>query len=258
LALFLERMDTSIRTRAAAEREFGNPVLAEVGDLLPGTGLSGRQLDARNSDRFRLLAAQIASNGSRTLATRGDRTALSILVTSPGPEEGKTTIAALLANALAEIGRKVLVVSADLRDPEIDRLFSVTSSPGLTDALESQDQDPLGQRVVTTDVPGLELLPSGEATDRPTQLLASPRMGKVFAQARARADAVIIDSSPILASGDAVLLLNHADLILVVARSGVTNAEAAGSTSQILDRMGSSRWGVILNGVKSADATGTI
>jgi capsular exopolysaccharide synthesis family protein len=174
-----------------------------------------------------------------------------ILITSPGPSEGKSTIAANLAAAIAEAGKKVIVLSCDFRRPTIHSLLGVSLDNGLSDALASTTgRGVLNGRIRASKIEDVSIVPSGSPTEHPVELLSSPGMHQALQEAREAADIVVLDCAPVLASGDATLLLPEVDAVLVVARATKTTADIAERTSELLDRLGAPVVGVALNDVQ--------
>jgi capsular exopolysaccharide synthesis family protein len=251
LVFVWERLDTRIHTKESAEQHFDLPVLAEIPFVRrwrrrPAIAVSTSP-KSPVADSFRLLAAGIVR--------RPPTPPQVILVTGPGPGEGKSTVAANLAAAFAEVGKKVLILSCDLHRPTIHLMFGVPNSRGLTDALRSQRD---GSAIVNgqgwrTPLPNVRLVPSGIVPEKPGELLASPLMRQVIAGAREVADVVLIDTAPILASSDATHLFPLIDAVLVVGRAGRTTALSAQRSSELLLRLGAPVVGAALNG--STEAT---
>jgi capsular exopolysaccharide synthesis family protein len=258
LALVLERVDTKIRTRQRAEEYFDLPVVAEIpvikrrerGKVSVTVNPTGKAADA-----FRLLGASVAgawaamvmsrSNGNGNGAGGPGSTPKTILVTSPGPGDGKTTVAANLAAVYGELGKRVTVISCDLRHPLIHRMFGVNVSPGLSDMLRrDSDVVPIAE---PTSVANVDLIPSGRRPASPGELLGSDRMRQVLEQVAGRADVVILDCSPVLEASDIGALLAHADVVLLVGRAGETRAELAERTTDVLRRLNAPVIGVALN-----------
>jgi capsular exopolysaccharide synthesis family protein len=153
-----------------------------------------------------------------------------ILVTSPGPGEGKTTIASNLAIALAEIGRRVLVIDADFRRPRVHKFFGVVNTWGLTDLLT--DQTPIAAYPkevfgLRTAIPRLFALPNGGPAENIAQMLYSPRLRELVRRLRTEFDAVMMDVPPLLPVADSRVMSGMADGVVLVLRSGVTEKESA-------------------------------
>jgi capsular exopolysaccharide synthesis family protein len=173
-----------------------------------------------------------------------------ILVTSAGAHEGKTTVLLNLALAFVESGRRVLVIDADLRRPAIHRAVEVPNERGLVDMLQNGEVSPTGFRRVA---PGLEVLPSGTKSSNPGALLSGRYMTTLLEQARERADLVLIDSPPVVAVSDGLPLAVHADGVLLVARFGVTQRRSVIRASELLEKAGARVIGVVLNGLSSRE-----
>lgn len=249
LVFLRERFDTRLHTKEAAERAFDLPVLAEIPFVRGWRRRSSIAVATHPkssvADAFRLLAAGIVR--------RPPTPPQAILVTGPGPAEGKSTVVANLAAAFAEVGKKVLVLSCDLHRPTIHSLFGVPNSRGLTDALRSNQEGNAiinGQRWRTS-FSNVRLVPSGLVPEKPGELLASPLMRQVIAQAREVADIVLIDTAPILAASDATHLFPLVDAVLVVGRAGRTTTLSAERSSELLLRLGAPVVGAALNGSTS-------
>lgn len=250
-AFGLDRLDSRIRSKATAEEAFGAPVLAEVpriskdaeGQLLAVTQPSSPLVEA-----YRALRTYVALWAPETGEDDGHRV---IMVTSAQPSEGKTTTVAHLAAMLAEIGRSVLVVSADLRRPRIHQYFDRPGSPGLVDVLAATPGAPTFDEVeLATPVRGVRLVPSGPAVENPAPLLE--QAGDLLRAARGLADFVLVDTPPLLVANDAVDLARHTDGVLLVARAGQTPIEAAEHCAELLGRLEIPIVGTVLVGSESA------
>jgi capsular exopolysaccharide synthesis family protein len=171
-----------------------------------------------------------------------------IVLTSAGPQEGKTTVASNLALAMAEISRKVLLIDADLRKPRLHEIFHLTNEYGLTDVLEGQ-QPPGGREdaATRTGYAGLDLLPAGSKTASIASLLHSSRMPELLEKVRDKYDAVLIDTPPMLHLPDARVLGRLADGVILVVRSNQTMRDAASSAAQRLQEDGTRILGTVLN-----------
>jgi capsular exopolysaccharide synthesis family protein len=246
LVFVRERLDTRIHSKEVAEQRFDLPVLAEIPFVRqwrrrPGIAVVSHPKSAA-ADSFRLLAAGVTR--------RPPTPPQVILVSGPGPGEGKSTVVANLAAAFAEVGKKVLVLSCDLHRPSIHSMFGVPNTGGLTEALRSGTEGHAiidGQRWRTS-ISNIRLVPSGVVPEKPGEVLASPLMRQVIGEAREVADIVLIDTAPILAASDATHLFSLVDAVLVVGRAGRTTAEAAQRSTELLLRLGAPVVGVALNG----------
>jgi capsular exopolysaccharide synthesis family protein len=245
-AFGLDRLDTRIRSKATAEDAFGMPVVAEVprapkgadGQLLARTQPSSPIVEAYRG--LRTYVALWAPDGQED--DDGHRV---IVVTSPSAGEGKTTTVANLAAMLAEIGRSVVVVSADLRRPRIHELFDRAAAPGLVDVLAAAPGAPAFDDLdLGTSVRGVRLVSSGPPIENPAPLLE--HAGDLIRAVRKMADFVLVDTPPLLVANDAVDLARYADGVLLVAHAGKTPIEAAEHSAQILKRLDIPAVGVVL------------
>lgn len=257
LALLLERIDTRIKTRLAAEKHFGMPVLSEIPPLeaKPRNGAGNIVTSSRptspSADAFRLLAASLAGpqdGQSQVTGEAGGRGKI-ILVASGDRHEGRTSVVANLAAAFSQVGQRVLVLSCDFRNPGLHDVFGLQNGTGLSDALRRRwnGQSILETQVHETALPGVALVPSGSIPPRPSTLLTTPTMGKALEEARKLADVVLIDTPPMLMASDAAHLMGDVDAVLVVARAGKTTAEQAERVRDLLGRLGAPVVGLALN-----------
>ena len=253
LALLLERLDTKVRTSEQATERFGYPVIAEIPSIRRDQRkgiVTADNPTSPGSDAFRLLGAgvHVAARPGTTAEDDDEELGRIVLVTSSGPAEGKSTVVANLAAVLAEEGKRVIVVSADLRRPTLHVVLDSSPRPGLVQA--AGDRSPsLREYRQWTRFDRVYLVPSGGPAERPGEVLASPAADELLRQARSAADWVLIDTAPILVAGESAPLFEHADLVLLVARIGVTSNRIAERTRDTLHRLGADAAWVVLNGV---------
>jgi succinoglycan biosynthesis transport protein ExoP len=194
-----------------------------------------------------------AAESYRSLRTslqfaRQERQFRSVLVTSPGVGEGKTSTLANLGVVFAEAGERVVLVSSDLRRPQIGQYFGLDERVGLTSVLQGQRK--LEEAVQP--VPGfdrLSLLPAGPSAPNPAELLNGALARDIFAQLRDRFDLVLIDSPPVLPVTDAAILSQHADATLMIAAAGQTRRSDLHRAVEKLDQVGATILGSVLNKV---------
>lgn len=169
-----------------------------------------------------------------------------IMLTSSGPGEGKSTTAANLAVVIAQQGKKVLIVDADLRKPTMHYTFRLSNTEGLTTMLRKLAS--FEESVKKTEVDNLFVLTSGPIPPNPAELLSSVGMASFIKHALTLFDNVIIDTPPILAVTDAQVLANLCDGTILVVRSGVAEKDAAIKAKDLLEKAKARILGVILNG----------
>lgn len=171
-------------------------------------------------------------------------------ITSPEPGDGKTTLVANLAMALAHSGRRVLLVDADLRKPRIHELFGIPQDVGLADVLVGDVE--WINAVRETVVDGLALMTAGLPAPAPAEMLASPRLDRFFQEARAEFDFVLVDSPPLLAVSDAAITSGQADAVLLVVRLSKTRKAAVRQAAELLEVHQVRVLGAVANGIVAA------
>lgn len=178
-----------------------------------------------------------------------DRPLKTMVVTSAGPEEGKSTTLANLAVTLAQAEKKVILVDCDLRRPSQHEIFEVGNSLGLTSMVVDEEafkNPPLQE----TPVPNLKLLPSGPLPPNPSELLGSRRMEEIIATLREKADLVLFDAPPIIAVTDAAVLASKVDGVLLVIKAGTTKRDHAQRAKALLEKVNARLVGAVLNNVR--------
>jgi capsular exopolysaccharide synthesis family protein len=193
----------------------------------------------------------------RTLRTNLEFSSLdspvrTLVVTSAGPGEGKSTTLANLAITTAQAEKKVYLVDCDLRRPTLHRLFGTTNDVGLTDMIRDEalrDAPPLQE----TQVPGLWLLTSGPLPPNPSELLGSRRMEEIIAKLKEQADVVLFDSPPSTVVTDAAVLASRVDGVLLVFSAGRTKRDHAQKAKALMEKVNARLVGVVLNNVRAAN-----
>ena len=171
-----------------------------------------------------------------------------ILATSAGPDDGKSTTLANLAIALAETGAPTLLVDCDLRRPSLHTLFGLPNEAGLTSLMLAGTAmlDAAGLPLQATAVPNLRLLPSGPLPPNPAELLASRRMADLLLLLAEQATYVLFDTPPILAVADAAVLAPRVDGVLLVVRAGKTRRDLAVKARKMLEQVKANLVGAVL------------
>jgi non-specific protein-tyrosine kinase len=175
-----------------------------------------------------------------------------VLVTSAAPGEGKSTVAANLAQAIAQAGSRVVLVSTDFRRPTTQQFFSVSNVIGLSDVLLGSHS--LKGALQRPGDESLLILTSGKMPPNPAELLSSARMQTLVEELGEWADWVIIDSSPVLAVADPASVARWADGVLVVTKAGESTRDAARKTGEILTKVGARIIGVVVWGLKASES----
>lgn len=171
-----------------------------------------------------------------------------ILITSTTPGEGKTVTATNLACAMAHADMKTLYIDADLRKPTGHNVFGLSNRYGLTSLLAGRNQ--LAEVLQTTAYPGLSAITSGPIPPNPAELLGSNRMKGILQQLREVFDIVIIDSPPVLAVADPIVLGAQTDGCVLVLDTAMTKRDAALTAKMKLDKVNARMLGVVINNKK--------
>jgi non-specific protein-tyrosine kinase len=173
-----------------------------------------------------------------------DKPIRTLLVTSAGPRDGKTTVVANLAVVLAEAGQRVIVVDADLRQPRLHEVFGSQRSPGFSNALLDESAElPLQ----AGPLPTLRLLSAGTPPPNPAELLASTRVSRLLDRLTSEADIVLLDSPPLAAVSDATILATKVDGVLLVVSARRTRRDLAQRAREQLKTAGARVVGAVLN-----------
>jgi len=173
-----------------------------------------------------------------------------LLVTSPGPVEGKSTTVANLAAVMAQAGSSVIVVDSDLRRPMMSEIFLLDGQRGgVTSALMGDQDAPLDGYLQATVVEGLRVLTSGPRPPNPSELLGSGRMKQLIERLKEEADIVLFDTPPALVASDAAVLATQLDGVLMVVDAGATRRDMAARGVESLRQVGARVYGAVLNQV---------
>ncbi len=267
LALLREYMDNTVKTPDDVEMLSRLPSLAVVPAFLENNGNGRRGLLKSASTNFHDSRVELVSHhlpkSPVSEAFRALRTSILlsqaghppqvILVTSALPREGKTTAAANLAVTLAQLGDSTLLIDADLRKPGVGRLLKLGDGKhaGLSSYLAGVSSLDL-VTVPHPAIPNLAVIPTGPLPPNPADLLSSQKLADAIAELRQKYKFIVIDSPPIMAATDAVILSVQVDGVLLVVRSGETPKEAFTRTRELLSSVKCRLLGVVLNAVDSS------
>jgi len=270
VAFFLEYMDHSLRTIEDVET-LGLPIMGTIpviqaeqtnGFLLPTEKKKSTTEAQKIASRLitHIKPKSPVSEAYRTLRTnlhftRPEDPVRTILVTSSGPTEGKTTTVANLAITLAHMGSRTLLVDSDLRRPVIHALFGLSKDRGLTNAIIGQ----LGVKEVVkpTTIENLGVVTCGTVPPNPSELLGSRKMKELVDEMKQHYDVILFDSPPVIAVTDAAVLSSIMDGVLLVIRSGKTQREAVARAFNLLDNVHARILGALLNDVDVSNMYGS-
>jgi capsular exopolysaccharide synthesis family protein len=241
IVFMVEALDDTLRGPDDVARTLNLPVLGMIAqhDAEDGHPVTAFEPRSPVAEAFRSLRTNIQYASV-------DRPVRTLLVTSPSPAEGKSTVAANLSVVLAQSGREVALVDADLRKPRVHKALGVSNRSGIS-ALFVQPQRGLDGSLQKTPTPHLSVLTSGALPPNPSELLGSEKMFDILRQVAERADIIVIDSPPVMAVTDSTVLAPRVDGVLLVLKPGVTKLAAARTAVEQLRRVGANLLGVVLN-----------
>lgn len=176
-----------------------------------------------------------------------DKQLKSLVITSAGPGEGKSTTTANLAVVFANSGSRTLLVDADLRKPTVGKTFLLDNSRGFSNLLSEMNLS-IDQVTKQSKIDNLSIITSGPKPPNPSELLGSNRMEELLEQMHAKYDIILFDMPPVMAVTDAQLLASKADGTLVVIREGTTKKEEAIKTKKLLELVDANVLGTVYNG----------
>jgi succinoglycan biosynthesis transport protein ExoP len=281
VAFVIETFDTSLGAIADVEQTLGTQVIGVIPQTDLGhieDGLSER-LTSQPTPHARTRAVNLvchyapksmAAESFRALRANidfknGENKLITMLITSSSPQEGKTLVATNLALAMAQAGKKTLLVGSDVRKPSLGKIFGVESSPGLTDVLlgnyhwhdtvRTVVDLALGDMgfteiMVSPRLDNLHLITSGPIPDDPAELIGSTRLDDFIAEAKKEYEVILFDAPPVLSAADAVIIGTKVDGVLLVYRLGTVSRGLLRRACSQLEQVKSHIVGVILNGMR--------
>jgi capsular exopolysaccharide synthesis family protein len=237
-AYLAERVRPRFHGELDVEAAAGAPILASVPYVEGEDGNSAFNGGSSAEEAFRRLRLAIFA-GKRPLKQRH-----AFVITSPERGDGKTTVAANLARAVAHAGQRVLLVDADLRRPALHLRFDQPDEPGLRDVLGGART---ADAIRPTDVPNLFLIPAGAPSDRAGQLLEAAGWAGILKKLRAEFDVVLVDGPPVLDVSDSLVLAAPSDGVLLVLRSSSVPRDILDEAREELSAAGAHVLGLVVN-----------
>ena len=246
LAFFLEYLDNTIKLPDEIKEHFDIPCLGII-PVFP-----------KNESKDGVHADLVSVHSSKSVASesfRGVRTSILfssiearprvILVASAGPREGKTVCTSNLAITMAQTGSRVVILDSDMRRPEIHKLFNTRRNKGMSSVLAGSSA--LRDVIVPTDIENLDLIPCGPIPPNPSEMLGSQNMLHLIEALKKKYARIVIDSAPITAVTDAVVLSHAADSVLMVIRAADTPRQMVQNCIAKLKAVNANILGAVLN-----------
>ncbi|GAC1355900.1 MAG: hypothetical protein NVSMB42_14470 [Herpetosiphon sp.] len=240
----VDRFDDTVKNPDELSSEMGVPILGAIAEIRKGNK-AGPVVDIEPrspiAEAFRALRTNIEFSSV-------DKPLRTLLVTSPSPNEGKSTLVANLAAVIGQSDRRVIIVDADLRRPTAHRQFGLTNRVGLSELFVQPDL-PFDETVRKTTIKNVSVITSGTIPPNPAELLGSQKMLDLLETAVGMADIVLIDTPPVNAVTDPAVLSSHVDGVMVVVRAGETKIRACKQAVEQLRRAGARVIGIVVNDV---------
>jgi len=256
LAFLLDHLDRTIKGAEGIEDLVGSPLLGIIPILTEvPSGDTATAVAARDLYVFRNPTSQAAeccrSIRTNILFASAERQMKTITVSSPRPREGKTTTTIYIGTIMAQSGQRVLLIDTDLRRPRLHKSLGVSKERGLTSLLLGDSN--YDDVIKSTDVPNLFVLPCGPLPPNPAELLLTKRFKTVLDELSQRFDRILLDSPPLLAVTDAVVLSRISDGVVLVAQAGKTFRDDVTMAARQLRDVNAPILGVILNVIDISD-----
>jgi capsular exopolysaccharide synthesis family protein len=256
LAYLAERSDKSFRSPEEIHRHLGIRVVGHI-PVIGAAPAAAQKTSVGQPTLDPILCAYHQPRSAEAEAYRGVRTGLYfssngkeskvIQVTSPNMGDGKSVTAANLGISIAQSGRKTILIDADLRRPRVHELFSLTAGVGLSSVIRGEAE--LEAAIQQIAVPGLSILSCGPIPPNPAELLTSARFAELLATIRAQYDFVLVDTPPLLAVSDPAVVASRVDGVLLSIRYSKNGRPNAQRAKEILDTLGVTVLGVVVNAV---------
>jgi capsular exopolysaccharide synthesis family protein len=209
-----------------------------IGDLTQRSLITHRNPKSPIAEQYRTIRTNIQFSSI-------DKELKTLMITSSGPGEGKSTTVANLAVVLAQQEKRVLLIDTDLRKPTVHYTFKVSNIYGVTSILTRQTT--LRDTIVSSKVPNVDVLPSGPIPPNPSELINSKSMNDLIEEASRMYDYVLFDTPPLIAVTDGQLLAHHVDGVILVVSSGKTEIESATKAKELLENANAKIIGAVLN-----------
>jgi succinoglycan biosynthesis transport protein ExoP len=245
LALLVDKFDKRLRHPREIEGLLGAPMLGmipRIQELKRAKGEMARNLIA---EEFRIIRTQL-------LFGNPDAKHKTLIVTSPAPGDGKTSLAVNLAISMAKAGRRVLLIDADLRKPDVHRIFNIPEAPGFSDLVQGT-ADP-ASAIRKTDIESLDVLSAGTPAARPCELLSRPQLAALIESLAGMYDHIVFDTAPLLPVSDTHVLLSQVDGVICSFNADV-DSDTVRTMEEILRKGRANVIGSVMNQVRYKQST---
>ncbi|WP_239470081.1 GumC family protein [Archangium violaceum] len=245
VVLALEFLDASVASRADVEERLGLPFIGAMPPLVPG---DGGPVDLYIHRHPRSPAAEMCrAIRTNLLFMSPDKPFRTVVVSSAGPSEGKSTVVINLGMVMAQTGTRVLLMDTDMRRPRLHGAFGLPDDMGVSSLVVGEGS--LEGAIKSTDVPNLFVLPCGPLPPNPAELLHTRAFSELLGKLRERFDCILLDSPPLGPVSDALVLSKQTDGILLVLKAGTTHREQAKRAIRSLRDVKAHIIGALLNHV---------
>ncbi len=251
LGFAVDYLDNTLKSQQQVEQLLGLPFLGILPEIKENKG--SRLADLAERDHYILAHPRSSlAECSRTIRTNllfmsHDNPARRILVTSSGPEEGKSTTTINLAVTMAQSGARTLVIDTDMRRPRLHKSFRLDNDVGISTLILGEAT--VKQAARPTGVPGLDVITCGPIPPNPAELLHTDAFKRLLDELQERYDRIILDSPPVAAVADALVIAGMVDATVLVVQAGRTTWQAAVEARRRLESVRGRIFGVVLNGI---------
>ncbi len=249
LAFFFEYIDDTVKNMEDLDRAIKCPFLGTIPDINSKGGMNDIEKDliAHSKPKEPVSESYRSVRTSILFSATEENPLKCLCLTSPGPQEGKTTTLCNLAIVIAQSGKKVLLVDADMRKPRLHEVFKKKCEKGLSSYLSGQDE--LDEVVQETGIENLYLIPAGIQPPNPSELIASHKLKEFIGLVKSKFDMILLDAPPAAVVTDAVILARVVDGMIIVIQSGKTSKRALPHLFKMLENARAKIVGAILNKV---------
>ncbi|MCK5052586.1 MAG: polysaccharide biosynthesis tyrosine autokinase [Candidatus Cloacimonetes bacterium] len=234
----LDNIEQKIEAANGPEKEKYKIILQQVQERL----ITNYSPKSSTAEAFRILRTNIISRKKNSDCT-------TLLITSSGPKEGKSTIQANMATALAQMDAKVILVDLDLRRPMVHTIMGFEKEIGISDFLIDKSTE-IEKVIKKSNVENLDIITSGIIPPNPSELLASKRMDEAIESLKEKYDYILFDSPPVIAVTDSMVMANKVDLLILAIRVDQADKNVVKRTKELLENIKVDIAGVVINGIQ--------